>query len=68
MMPRSFLAAKGAALGLCALDAPLPRHAIEIAMCWHDRTHADPAASAFRALVREVVTKAQGLRRTRAAK
>jgi DNA-binding transcriptional LysR family regulator len=55
MLPTSFLAAKGHQLGLRALAAPLPAHTIEIAMCWHERTHADPAASAFRALVRDIV-------------
>jgi DNA-binding transcriptional LysR family regulator len=56
MLPASFLRAKGEALGLREVSAPLPAHAIRIAMCWHERTHADPAARAFRTLVREVVT------------
>jgi DNA-binding transcriptional LysR family regulator len=55
MMPASFLAAKGGGVGLCALSGPVPKHAIKIAMCWHERTHNDPAARAFRELVRGVV-------------
>jgi DNA-binding transcriptional LysR family regulator len=63
MLPSSFLATKGPQLGLRALATPLPTHTVEIAMCWHERTHADPAARAFRALVRGVV---RGGRRKRA--
>lgn len=37
---------------------PLAARSVEIAMCWHERTHADPAAIAFRALVRGAVTDA----------
>jgi DNA-binding transcriptional LysR family regulator len=55
MLPLSVLAAKGDALGLRALVTPLPAHAIPLAMCWHERTHADAAAGAFRALVRGVI-------------
>jgi DNA-binding transcriptional LysR family regulator len=57
MMPTSLLAAKGDDLGLRAVRTPLPAHAIPIAMCWHERTRADVAAKAFRALVREAVTR-----------
>jgi DNA-binding transcriptional LysR family regulator len=60
MLPASLLAAKGSALGLRELVTPLPSHSTEIAMSWHERTHADPAARAFRALVRRVVTGAPG--------
>ncbi|MCY1060074.1 LysR family transcriptional regulator [Nannocystis sp. SCPEA4] len=55
MLPLSFLRARGEGLGLREVNAPLPAHATRIAMCWHERTHADPAARAFRALVRGVV-------------
>ena len=34
---------------------PVPAHTVEMALCWHDRTHADPPAVAFRALVRAAV-------------
>src|SRR5262249_29578322 len=60
MMPASFVAATGAPLGLSTLAAPPPPHAIPLAMCWHERTHADPAARAFRALVRGVITDVLG--------
>jgi DNA-binding transcriptional LysR family regulator len=69
MLPASFLAAKGASLGLRAIASKtnvVPSRAIEIAMCWHERTHADAAARAFRALVRRVVVaEARGTRGTR---
>ncbi|AKU93565.1 Transcriptional regulator, LysR family [Labilithrix luteola] len=55
MLPTSLFEAKGKSLGLRAVAAPLPAHGIELAMCWHERTHADPAARAFRDLVRRVV-------------
>lgn len=55
MLPTSFLRAKGEGLGLREVAAPLSTTPIPIAMCWHERTHADPAARAFRALVRGVV-------------
>jgi DNA-binding transcriptional LysR family regulator len=60
MMPASFIAAKGEALGLSALVAPLPPHTTPLAMSWHERTHADAAARAFRALVRGVVMDVLG--------
>ena len=65
MMPSSFFAAKAASLHLRALTTPLPAHTIKLAMSWHERTHADPAARAFRALVRDVVQRegARGPRR-----
>lgn len=58
MLPSSLLKAKGAALGLRAIALPstLAPPPIELAMCWHERTHSDPAARAFRALVRDVVS------------
>jgi DNA-binding transcriptional LysR family regulator len=52
ILPKSLFAAKGGKLGLRAVRAPIESDAIPIAMCWHDRTHGDPAARAFRALVR----------------
>jgi DNA-binding transcriptional LysR family regulator len=55
MLPSSLFAAKAGSLGLRALATPLPAHATKLAMSWHERTHADPAARAFRALVRRVV-------------
>jgi DNA-binding transcriptional LysR family regulator len=58
MLPTSFLRAKGKGLGLREVAAPLPSSAVPIAMCWHDRTHDDPAARALRELVRGVVMPA----------
>lgn len=55
MVPSPLLAAKGRSLGLRALSTPLPPHAISFAMSWHERTDADPAGRAFRALVRSSV-------------
>lgn len=55
MLPTSFLRAKGDGLGLREVPTSLPPHAIPIAMCWHERTHADPAARAFREIVRAVL-------------
>jgi len=58
-LPASLLAAHGTQLGLRALVATVSRPAIEIALCWHERTHADPAAVAFRDLVRRAVLDAR---------
>jgi DNA-binding transcriptional LysR family regulator len=57
MLPSSLLTAKGPSLGLSPLVTSLPRHVTKFAMSWHERTHADPAARAFRALVRGLVTE-----------
>lgn len=56
-LPASFLSAVGSKLRLRAITAPAPAHSVEMAMCWHERTHADPAATAFRALVRRAVSE-----------
>jgi DNA-binding transcriptional LysR family regulator len=55
MLTTSFMTAKGRELGLRAVDAPLPARPIALAMCWHERTHADPAARAFRAVVNSAI-------------
>lgn len=56
VLPTSLLAVQASRLGLRAIEAGAPPlGATEIAMCWHERTHADAAAQAFRALVRGVV-------------
>ena len=54
-LPRSLHAMHGAKWGLGAVTGPVPVQVIELALCWHERTHADPAAAAFRALVRGAV-------------
>ncbi|HEU4735218.1 MAG TPA: LysR family transcriptional regulator [Kofleriaceae bacterium] len=48
-IPESLLATHP---GLRAVSGPVPAHAVEIALCWHDRTDADPAARAVREIVR----------------
>src|SRR6266403_1216220 len=58
-LPASLLAVQGTQLGLRALVAPVSTPPIEMALCWHERTHADPAAVAFRALVRRAVLDAR---------
>ena len=58
-LPVSLLAVRGTQLGLRALDAAVPTPPIEMVLCWHERTHADPAAVAFRALVRRAVLDAR---------
>lgn len=57
-LPASLLAVHGRQFGLRALVAPVSTPAVEMALCWHERTHADPAAAAFRALVRRAVLDA----------
>jgi len=54
-IPASLQTTQGAKWGLHAVAGPIPAHAVEMALCWHERTHADPAAAAFRALVRRTV-------------
>ncbi len=54
-LPQSLFAALGRPLGLGALRGPIPEHHVSMALCWHERTHADPAAVAFRALVRNAL-------------
>jgi DNA-binding transcriptional LysR family regulator len=51
-LPNSLFAALGPALGLIAIRGAVPSHAVSMALCWHERTHADAAAVVFRALVR----------------
>ncbi|MHA7630135.1 LysR family transcriptional regulator [Corallococcus sp. M7] len=54
-LPESLVAAQGARLGVRGVNAPVPAHTVKLALCWHDRTHADPAARYFRELVRRAV-------------
>ena len=56
-LPGSLFATLGPTLGLVALSGPVPAHAVSMALCWHERTHADPAASAFRGLVRGALAR-----------
>ncbi|RKI69551.1 LysR family transcriptional regulator [Corallococcus sp. AB049A] len=57
-LPASLLAAQGTRLGVRGINAPVPAHTVKLALCWHDRTHADPAARYFRELVRRAVLDA----------
>jgi DNA-binding transcriptional LysR family regulator len=59
-LPRSLFEAQGRALGLVALRGPVPKHAVSMALCWHERTHTDPAALAFRGLVRAALVGSAG--------
>jgi DNA-binding transcriptional LysR family regulator len=61
-VPSSLHAAQGPQLGLSVVVGRVPTHAIEMALCWHERTHADPPAAAFRALVRRAVLDGLGRR------
>jgi DNA-binding transcriptional LysR family regulator len=51
-IPASLLAVHA---DLRAVIAATPAHAVEIALCWHDRTDSDPAARGFRAVVRSAL-------------
>lgn len=51
-IPESLL---GAHPELRAMTAPQPTQAVAISLCWHDRTDTDPAARAFRELVRSAL-------------
>ncbi|RKH74657.1 LysR family transcriptional regulator [Corallococcus aberystwythensis] len=57
-LPESLVTAQGARLGVRGVNAPVPAHTVKLALCWHDRTHADPAARYFRDLVRRAVLAA----------
>jgi DNA-binding transcriptional LysR family regulator len=60
-LPRSLFVVQGARWGLRAVKGPVPDHTIAIALCWHERTHADPASAAFRALVAAAIRTGAGL-------
>lgn len=62
-LPASLLAAHGARLGLRAVEGPMPVHTVTLALCWHQRTHTDPAMAAFRALVRRAILSGATLKR-----
>lgn len=61
-VPASLHAMRGRQLGLAAVAGRVPTHTLEMALCWHERTHADPAAAAFRAVVRSAVVHADSRR------
>jgi DNA-binding transcriptional LysR family regulator len=57
-LPLSLLELHGARLGLRRVQGPVPAHSVTMALCWHERTHTDPALLAFRALVRRAILSA----------
>jgi DNA-binding transcriptional LysR family regulator len=60
-LPRSLFVVQGARWGLRAVKGPaVPNHTIPIALCWHERTHADPASAAFRALIAAAIRAGAG--------
>jgi DNA-binding transcriptional LysR family regulator len=54
-LPASLLPLCSRSLGLRALEGSVPVHRVELALCWHERTDADPATAEFRALVRSAI-------------
>jgi DNA-binding transcriptional LysR family regulator len=54
-LPESLLAAHGTRLALRRVLGPVPVHGVTLSLCWHQRTHTDPAMLAFRALVRRAI-------------
>lgn len=57
-LPESLFAAQGSRLGLVAVQGPVPSYAVSMALCWHARTHSDPAMIEFRRLVRSALASA----------
>lgn len=57
MLPISFWGRRKKSL--IGLRTPLPIHTIPLSLCWHERTHTDAAARAFRELVKAVVLRAR---------
>ncbi len=49
-LPASLLQLHGTPLGLRKVPGPVPVHSVTLSLCWHERTHADPAMSALRGL------------------
>jgi DNA-binding transcriptional LysR family regulator len=66
-LPASLLDVFGARLGLRRVLAPVPLHGVAMKLCWHDRTHADPAMVAFRDLVRRAGAAVPARRRRKRA-
>jgi DNA-binding transcriptional LysR family regulator len=51
-LPASLCAALGERWGLRQVSGPIPPHTVPLAMCWHERSHADPAMTELRRLVK----------------
>jgi DNA-binding transcriptional LysR family regulator len=58
-LPTSLFAVLGSRLGLFAVEGPVPKHTVSMALCWHERTHADPAVAELRSLVRSTLGAAR---------
>jgi DNA-binding transcriptional LysR family regulator len=54
-LPLGWLTSHENRLALDAVLGPIPAYSAPIFMCWHERTHADPAMIAFRELARASV-------------
>jgi DNA-binding transcriptional LysR family regulator len=67
-LPRSLFEVQGRALGLVVIRGPVPAHTVSMALCWHERTHADPAAAAFRAVVHQALVAPSPAPRKRGAR
>jgi DNA-binding transcriptional LysR family regulator len=67
-LPASLFAVGARVWGLTKVAGPVPSHAVGMALCWHERTHSDPAASAFRDLVRGALLTPRALKERKAAK
>jgi DNA-binding transcriptional LysR family regulator len=54
-VPEPLYESVGLALRLRTIPALIPPFSVPMNLCWHERTHADPAAAGFRELVRRAV-------------
>lgn len=54
-LPASLVEVERRGLGLRVAAGAIPRHTVQLAMCWHERTHGDPAMAALREIVRRAV-------------
>ena len=64
-VPVSLFTTAGRGLGLAIVQGEVPAHGVSVALCWHERTHADQAMSAFRQIVSSALTSPAS-RRTKA--
>jgi DNA-binding transcriptional LysR family regulator len=51
-VPASFASTHGARLGVDIVAGAVPYHATTLVLSWHERTHDDPASTAFRMVVK----------------
>jgi DNA-binding transcriptional LysR family regulator len=57
-VPAAFYSAVSQRMGISALPFPMPQLTIPTNMCWHERTHADSSAGAFRDVIRQAAKSA----------